>query len=307
MLNIIIINWNAGLLLKDCINSINKYSIDMNYSIIVVDNASSDGSALAVKSLPNVEVIFSSENLGFGKACNLGVNHAKCDYILFLNPDTLVYDNSINFTLDYINKSINTNVGICGIQLEDSSGNISRSCARFPNMFKFVMRSLAVDKIFKKYSHLMVDWAHDVTCEVDHVIGAFMMVKRSTFDSLGGFDERFFLYYEDLDLSYRAHQAGWTSVYLTGTKAFHLGGGTSNQVKAKRLFYSLRSRTQYVYKHFNFVSATIVLLVTIIFEFISRVFYTLIKCSWTSFKETILAYKSLLLWLPQWLFKGVTR
>jgi len=153
----------------------------------------------------------------------------------------------------------------------------------------------------------MAEWPHDITRDVDHVIGAFFLVRRSLFESLGRFDERFFVYLEDLDFSYRARQAGWRSVYLANAQAFHAGGGTSHQVKARRLFYSLRSRLLYAAKHFSKSGAALVFLATLLLEPLSRSAWALMRRSLPSLKETWQGYGMLWCWLPQWVFKGVTR
>ena len=160
---------------------------------------------------------------------------------------------------------------------------------------------------FEKMNLHMSDWAHDKTQTVDHVIGAFYLIRRNLFESLQGFDERFFVYLEDLDLSLRVKNAGYRSVFLAEAQAFHAGGGTSQQVKARRLFYFLRSRLLYASKHFSWLAALSVTLVTFLLEPLSRSALALSRLSWTNFKETWSAYGLLLRWLPQWIFKGTTR
>jgi len=153
----------------------------------------------------------------------------------------------------------------------------------------------------------MAEWDHGQTRYVDHVIGAFYLVRRETFNALGGFDERFFVYLEDLDFSLRARQAGWFSVYLVDARAFHAGGGTSRQVKASRLFYSLRSRLLYAFKHFNALAATAVLIATLVMEPLSRSALALARRSRPALNETWAAYGMLWRWVPHWVLRGRTR
>jgi GT2 family glycosyltransferase len=120
----------------------------------------------------------------------------------------------------------------------------------------------------------MVEWDHSFTRQVDQVIGAFFFIRRFVFESLGGFDERFYVYFEEVDLSFRAKQEGWNSVYLAEAQAFHSGGGSSSQAKAHRLFYSLRSRIIYSFKHFNAFEGWSVCMVTLAIEPITR----LVRC-----------------------------
>jgi len=153
----------------------------------------------------------------------------------------------------------------------------------------------------------MTDWDHVETRQVDQVIGAFFLVRRSVFEELQGFDERFFVYFEEVDFSRRAQQKGWQSFYLADTQAFHAGGGTSGQVKAKRLFYSLRSRTLYSFKHFSLVNAVTVLLATLCAELFSRSLLAIVRGSGASIKDVWGAYWMFITWLRVWFFKGVVR
>src|SRR5262249_42876882 len=141
------------------------------------------------------------------------------------------------------------------------------------------------------------DWDHATSEEVDHVIGAFFLVRRQLFEILNGFDERFFVYLEDLDFSYRASRSGWRSYYLASARARHIGGGCSAKVKAPRLFYALRSRLLYCDKHFGRVSATSVLLASIITEPISRIMRAIWHRSHEELQETLQAYGMLFRWI----------
>lgn len=274
-LSIVIVNWNAGQQLRDCISSIGRTSHDsfIMSDVVVVDNGSSDDSLAGIDQLGvSVRIILNSENLGFAAACNQGARTAFCDYILFLNPDTRLLYNSLSVPLAFMQRPENADVGIVGIQLVDEYNHITRSCARFPSLGIFLAQALGLNRLpWLRHLNLhMTEWAHDKTVTVDHVIGAFYLIRRSLFESLGGFDERFFVYLEDLDLSLRAHQAGWRSVYLADAQAFHAGGGTSRQVKAHRLFYSLRSRLLFGFKHFTPWQAWALMGVTLLLEPVSR-------------------------------------
>ena len=300
----IIVNWNSGQQINQCIDSLSSTILKR---IIVVDNASTDGSEQAVDNFPGVELIRSPENMGFGKACNLGAKRASSEYLLFLNPDAAVYHGTLERALTFLQDPANAQVGICGVQLLDKSGHVARSCARFPSAMGFVAHAIGLDRFYPRLGHFMAEWPHDNTRRVDHVIGAFFLVRRTLFDALGGFDERFFVYLEDLDFSFRARRAGWRSVYLADVQAFHAGGGTSNQVKARRLFYSLRSRLLYSAKHFSVAGAALVLLATLLLEPLSRSALAVARRSWPALKETWQGYAMLWHWLLQWVFKGVTR
>jgi GT2 family glycosyltransferase len=307
VVSIIIVNWNAGPQLKNCVDSITKFGVGLVNKIIVVDNGSTDGSEKPVEGMPNVTLIRTGENLGFGKACNLGAKHADSDYLLFLNPDAALFEGTIFKVVNFMQEPANQTVGICGVQLVEENGQVSRSCARFPSIKGFLAHSVGLDSIFPGLGNSMAEWDHLAGREVDQVIGAFFLVRRRLFEELQGFDERFFVYFEEVDFSYRAHQAGWRSFYLADAQAFHAGGGTSNQVKAKRLFYSLRSRLLYSFKHFSFLAALTVLVTTLLLEPLARSALALARRSLSGLKETWSGYRMLLAWLPKWLFKNETR
>lgn len=310
-LSIIIVNWNAGSQLAEVVSSIGKYHHGLVSPVVIVDNASTDdslGRAETLLDLPfRPQIIRNSENCGFGKACNLGAQQVKSEYLLFLNPDATLYADTLPKALAFMQDPANSKVGICGVQLLDEAGRVSRSCARFPSAVGFVAHAVGLDRFFPRLGHFMAEWDHSQTRQVDHVIGAFFLVRRELFNAMHGFDERFFVYLEDLDFSYRARQAGWRSVYLADAQAFHAGGGTSNQVKARRLFYSLRSRLLYAFKHFSWMGAFVVLLATLLVEPLSRSALALRRRSWAGLKETWVGYGMLWRWLPHWVFKGDTR
>jgi N-acetylglucosaminyl-diphospho-decaprenol L-rhamnosyltransferase len=298
-LSIIIVNWNAGEQLRDCIASISrsKKSSLVLTEVIIVDNGSDDGSLNGIElfDLP-FKIILNKDNLGFGAACNQGAAEASSEYFLFLNPDTRLFENSLSAPISVMEKPENKDVGIVGIQLIDDDGNIARSCSRFPSLKAFIAQSFGVNRL-PKLRHLtqsMDEWAHDMTIDVDQVIGAFFLIRQSLFKSLDGFDQRFFVYFEEVDLSYRSYQAGYRSVYLSDTQAFHAGCGTSDQVKARRLFYSLRSRIFYGFKHFTAFHAWSLLLVTLIFEPFTRVFFSLMKGRWREVLHTLHGYMMLI-------------
>jgi GT2 family glycosyltransferase len=307
MISIIIINWNSGVQLRACISSIIRYAHASVNHITVIDNGSEDGSDVGLEDFSNFTLIRANTNLGFGKACNLGAVNANGKYILFLNPDAAVYTSTLLRAEAFMEDPVNSRVGICGVQLQDEAGNISRSCARFPTVASFLANAVGLDKLLTNRGHLMKEWDHAENRQVDHVIGAFFMVRREVFEALQGFDEQFFLYLEDLDFSLRAHQAGWQSVYLADVQAFHAGGGTSKQIKARRLFYSLRSRMLYAFKHLSSPSALLVCCATLLVEPFTRSALAVCTGTLAGLRETWSAYMMLLRWLPRWIFKGETR
>jgi GT2 family glycosyltransferase len=306
LVDVIVVNWNARQQLLSCIESVQRNGDGWIGQTVVWDNGSTDGSVGTIVGIPNVTIAGHGENLGFGKACNMGAKLTSCKYLLFLNPDATIGKETLPIALAYMEHPDHHQVGICGAQLLDAAGSISRSCARFPSPLSFAAHSLGIDKFFKRTGHLMMEWDHTNTAKVDHVIGAFFLVRRAVFEALGGFDERFFLYFEDVDFSNRAHKFGWDCIFLADAQAFHAGGGTSNQIKSARLFYSLRSSLLYAFKNFSRHGAIGVFLFVAFVEPITRFVRALFQRSWPTLKETVMAYGMLWRWLPQWLWRGGT-
>jgi GT2 family glycosyltransferase len=293
--DIIIVNWNSGHHLRNCLDSIAMAQAD-NFDlkqVVIVDNASSDES---LKDIGNLNLplrfIYNHVNLGFAAACNQGASGSFADYLLFLNPDTRFFKNSLSIPLAFMQQAENANVGITGVQLVDENSRIARSCFHFPTVGIFVVRALGLNRLpgLGHLSHAMVEWKHTNTRQVDQIMGAFFLVRRSVFVSLGGFDVRYFVFFEEVDLSLRARQAGWSSVFLAEAQAFHASAGGSSQVKAKRLFYSLRSRLLYGFKHFSPWSAWVLLAVTLVLEPVSRSVFSLLRGDISDVRNTWESY-----------------
>lgn len=306
-LDIVIVNWNSGEQLNKCIDSIykaDKSGFELN-QVIIVDNASSDESLSLLDrfNLP-LKIIKNSLNCGFAAACNQGAKDSNTDYLLFLNPDAILFKNSLSKPILFMEEKVNKNIGIVGIQLVDENDNISRSCVRFPTLGGFTAKIFGLDILFPKLGIFMNDWDHKEDRIVNHVIGAFFLLRRQLFESLGGFDERFFVYLEDIDFSYRAKQLGCSSYYLSSVQAYHKGGGSSEKVKDMRLFYSLRSRMLYGYKYFNVVSATFLTFCIFTIEPIARIALAIKRRSFTDVLETLKAYKLLCSVIPKLLISN---
>lgn len=298
-ISIIIVNWNSGKQLYECIRSISnaeRKGIEMD-KIVVVDNASKDDSLLGIEviELP-LYIIKNPTNRGFAAACNQGADVCTSDYLLFLNPDVVLFKDSLRIPVDFMEEGKNRNVGIVGIQLVNQEGEIAHTCVRFPTLAQFISNIFGLQRLLPSVfpGYFMSEWNHKEDRLVDHVIGAFFLVRREQFTRLGGFDERFFVYLEDLDFSYRMRHLGYYSYYLTLTQAYHKGGGSSEEIKDIRLFYSLRSRILYGYKHFSWIAATILAICTLTIEPITRVIFAAVKGSFSDIAETLRAYK--LLW-----------
>lgn len=283
----------------DAITSIAQHHNSVVSSVIVVDNASADTSLTRVEALTDlpfpIHFIRNLANRGFGAACNQGAALARSEFLLFLNPDTRLFQDSLSVPLAFMRRLENEDVGIVGIQLVDGQNHIARSCSRFPSVGIFLSQALGLNRLpgLKHLAQGMSEWKHDSTCKVDQIMGAYFLMRRSLFESLGGFDERFFVYFEEVDLSLRARRAGWRSVYLADAQAYHAGGGTSHQVKAHRLFYSLRSRLLYGFKNFTLLEAWTLLGITLLLEPISRSVFSLMHGGIENVRNTWKGYAML--------------
>ncbi len=307
MIDVVIVNWNSGELLESCIKTVISEKDSLVKNIYVIDNNSSDNSVEFLGNFNEILLIKNNENIGFGAACNQGGRIATAKYILFLNPDSRIFKETLSSTLNFMERKENSSIGICGVQQIDLANQVAKTCSRFPTPRRLLFKALGADKAFPKLGVLMSDWDHASTRRVDQVIGAFFFVRTNVFTQLSGFDESFFVYYEEVDFSYRAKLLGWDSVYFAGAQAFHEGGGSSKNIKAKRLFYSLRSRIVYAHKHFGQVGFFVTLTATLIIEPFSRCSIAALKFSASTIKETLLGFVMLYKWLPKWCFRGSTR
>jgi GT2 family glycosyltransferase len=303
--SIILVNWNSGGQLRDTVSSIYEYGSQYVKDIVVVDNNSHDQSLALIESLVNkdsskLKIIRNKENRGFGAACNQGAAFCKSEYLLFLNPDARLYQSSLSVPINFMSAPENSNVGICGVQLIDETGGVARSSSRFPAVHLFLAQAMGINRLMhlRHLSHTMEEWAHDSVRQVDQVIGAYFFIRRDLFNQLNGFDEQFFVYYEEVDVAYRAAKLGFKSIYLSSAQAFHAGGGTSFQIKALRLFYLLRSRLLFGLKHFGLLRIFALFVITVLIEPVARLILALICGGMDDVRNTWHAYVMLIKALP---------
>jgi len=290
--DVVIVNWNSGAYLADCVRSLLPVRQGLA-SVSVVDNASTDGSAdIAAPGLP-LRIVHNETNLGFGAACNIGARMGHADRILFLNPDARLEPDSIAACSAHLRGD----VWVVGARLIDSTGRVQRTCSRTATVPRMLAHCVGIDRLVPSSGYVMSDWAHDETRLVDHVIGAFYLIRRDVFERLGGFDERFFVYLEDLDLSQRVRAAGGKCMYAADAIAHHVGGGTTQSIKSTRLFYSVRSRLQFSSKHFGFASNAAVWLASVTIEPLVRSARAVLRGSLTELTEVWRAYAQLYRWI----------
>lgn len=253
-LSIIIVNYNSRQLLENCINSLQRAIQNIETEIIIVDNNSTDDSWEYIKSLRLTGYSFKmNDNFGFAKACNggFGVSHGK--YVLFLNPDTIVTENSLQDCISFLES--HPDAGAIGVRMINSKNQFLKESKRglpTPAASFYKLFGLSVifpkSKTFSKYYEGHLPEKENNPVEV--LSGAFMMIRREVFEKVNGFDERFFMYGEDIDLSIRILQAGYKNYYLGKITVTHLkGGSTSYNSKYVRDFYG--AMNLFVKKHYS--------------------------------------------------------
>lgn len=231
-LSIIILNYNTKDLLRDCLRSVSKAKADgFANEIIVVDNASTDGSTKMVKKeFPAVKLIASQKNLGFAAGNNLATPQACGRYFLFLNPDTVVLSTTIPTMIKFMNQHPEAGAATCRVELP--SGKLDDACHRgFPTPWNALCHFSGLEKIFPKIklfsgyylSYLSLDKTH----EIDSGVGAFLMVRRQAGEKIGWWDEDYFWYGDDLDFCYRIKNSGWKIFYVPKVKIIHYKGASS--------------------------------------------------------------------------------
>lgn len=276
--DIIVINWNSGDMTLRAIQPYFNYnSSSISCNIIIVDNASSDNSVNLLEGHAN-KIIANTENLGFSKACNQAFVYCHGDYILLLNPDTTSDPRVLEQLVSFLEK--NPEYGITGPTQIGKSGEIARSCGRFPTFTTTIYEVLGLSKVFPYTftpTPLMLDWDHSESKAVDHVIGSYMLIRKSILDKIGLMNEDYFMYMEDLDLSLHFAQAGFKTFYNTNYSINHDCGGTGQKIKFQRLFYSLTSRATYWKNHFTKYHYVVLTTLTILVEPFLRVLDSLLK------------------------------
>ncbi len=268
-IDIVIVNWNSRSLLRDSLHALDQSAGAERLRVIIVDNASTDGSAerLVAKRV-RLDLVLNAENRGFAAACNQGAALGRAPLVLFLNPDVQVAPGTVTTAARHLDDPANGDVGILGVQLVDRAGQVQVSCARAPTAAALLLQTLFLDRIWPSLlpRHFLTEWDHGDTRAVDQVMGAFLMVRRGLFDRLGGFDERFFLYYEDVDLCLAARQAGWAVIHYAGAHAVHEGGGTTQAIKDRRLFHHATSRVVYTAKRHGRMTAIVLVMLILCVE-----------------------------------------
>jgi N-acetylglucosaminyl-diphospho-decaprenol L-rhamnosyltransferase len=253
--SVIVVSYNAADELESCLKSVaalTEVRRDPAFAqVIVSDNGSADDSvARARAAFPGVEIIENKSNLGFAKACNVGARRAAAPLLFFLNPDATAHEGLLENAVAYFDA--HPYVAMAGAKLLDEDGSVAESCGEFDTWWQAFLRSSAWGELpwFRKQAngYALRRWDYSTERDVDLVVGAAMFIRKDIFERLGGFDERFFLYHEEIDFAHRLRDAGLRVVYLPQCVVTHKseqGGSRKTWGKAGVLNWRQRSRRLY--------------------------------------------------------------
>lgn len=250
-LSVVIVNWNGGALLRRCLESIYRNEGEIELEVLVVDNNSSDGSPSMVRDrFPQVQLIRNEANLGFAQAANQGIRRSRANCVFVSNPDIEVKPNSLERMLDLLDER--RGVGAVGGKLLNPDGTVQMRgyYNQFPSPGQVLMNYTALGRVLSSLLKDRVDW--DKRGPVDQSPGGCTLFRRKALENVGGFDEDFFLWFEDVDLCYRLRKGGWDIYYLPSCEFVHYGGksiGLLEKEERERLFFA--SMFRYFRKHFR--------------------------------------------------------
>lgn len=253
-ISILIVNYNTCRLTLDCLRSVYDSKTSYSYEIIVADNASSDESVQQIKeNYPKVSLIVNQENLGFAKANNQAMEIAVGRYILLLNSDTIVQPDSLQTMVDFMDK--HTKVGASGCKVILPDGSLDKACRRgFPTPSASFYYAFGFSKLFptiRRFNQYQLGYLDpNESYAIDCLVGAFILVRRATLQQVGGLDEAFFMYGEDIDWCYRIKQMGWDIWYHPATYIIHYKGASSRRKPVKIIYEFHRSMWIFHRKHY---------------------------------------------------------
>ena len=245
--DVVVVSYETRETLLECLAAL---VAEPTASVVVIDNASRDGTAAAVRErFPSVRLVANAENVGFARACNQGARESRARYLLFLNPDATLAPGSLGALAAIL--EARPRVGVVGPRTRSANGDIQVSTGPDLSLVSEIRQRRLVRGVARRDAAILVEaeGLHAVEREVDWVSGACLMIRREAFDAVSGFDERFFLYEEDADLCRRVRQAGWQVLFSPGAEARHaLGRSMARSPERARLEYQ-RSHLLYYRKH----------------------------------------------------------
>ncbi len=251
-LSLVIVTWNGKRYAIECLESLARLKLNFPLEVIVVDNASTDGTPAAIRGqFPGVRLIENSGNLGFAKANNIGIAASTGDFVALVNSDVVVPAGCLETMVGYLQE--NPTVGLLGPKMLSPAGGIGPSVMGLPTVWNTLCCALGLHSLFPKSEifggFLRPDFDYTRTADVEVITGWFWMTPRAALDQVGGLDERFFMYGEDVDWSHRYLKGGWRVVYLAEAAALHYGAASSAQAPTRFYIEMRRANLQYFRKH----------------------------------------------------------
>lgn len=252
MLSIIIVTWNGKRYALECLQSLFAQPLGMAAEIIVIDNASSDGTPEAIRAqFPKVNLIENEKNLGFAKANNIGLAASRGRYVCLINSDVVIPPRCLEKMLAYL--QANPNIGVLGPKMLSPDGRIGFSVMRLPTVWNTLCCALGLHAIFPASAlfggFMMGGYSYDSIDYVEVLTGWFWMIPRAALEEVGKLDEQFFMYGEDIDWCYRFRKAGWRVVFYPGAEALHYGAASSANAPTRFYIEMRRANLQYFRKH----------------------------------------------------------
>jgi len=265
---IVIVNWNTRDILRHCLRTIYEQTRGIEFEVIVVDNASIDGSAEMVRQdFPQAILQVNRTNAGYAAANNQGMKASRGRYILVLNSDTLILDRAIEKMVDFADA--HPQAGVLGCRVRNPDGTLQPTCFMFPSALNSLLSALYLNKLFphsRFFSReVMTWWDRGDVREVEVVTGCFMLVRREALDEVGWMDERFFMYAEETDWCYRFRKAGWQVLFAPVAEIVHLGGQSTAKRSAEMLVQLRLSILKFVRKNQGPVAWAVVCFNTVLF------------------------------------------
>lgn len=249
-LSIILVSWNTRQLLADCLDSVYAYPPSEPFEVLVVDNASSDGSAAMVKErFPQARLMESEKNVGFAQGNNLAVPLCSGEYVLLLNPDTVVKPQALDALVQFMDA--HSEAGAAGSRLLNPDETLQPSCHPAPTLARELWRLFHLDRIRPFGAYHMHHWDMNQPREVDVIQGASFIVRKAILDKIGFLDGRYFMYSEEVDLCYRLQKAGWKLYYVPASRVIHYGGQSTKLVAADMFLQLYLGKLMYFRKHYG--------------------------------------------------------
>lgn len=251
-ISIVLVNWNTRELLLDCIQSIYDNTEESRKEIIVVDNASTDGSVAAVRQrYPGVKLICNESNLGFSRANNIGIHESTGQYVCLINSDIKLIKGCLDILVKYLDN--NKSVGLIGPKILNEDRTLQISCREYPTIWNNLCAALALNLIFPRAGifsgEMMTYFRHDKKKQVEVLVGCFLLTRKEVINGLGGLDERYFIYAEDMDWCKRINEEGWKVIFNPDAHAIHYEGRSSLAFPIRFNLEQEKAILQYWQKH----------------------------------------------------------